>query len=131
MRKDTYSSEQISEYNESLAKTVRLAECWERINRFKRRGNHKGWKNELDIVLDEIIPDAKMLLSETDYKKHIVGNLKEFNKHISENLKENNTPKLVYWLRTKERLTRYVQNLTGKGIKIKQIKDLGRAIEIS
>jgi len=122
-----YSSENISEFNESALKNYRLAECWNRCNTYKSLGNLKKWKTELDIAADELLPDGELLLSELDYKKYSKM-LNKINKKIIMAEKENSKAKITFWLRQRERTLRLIQNRIGRGVRIKTIEDAGRAI---
>ena len=128
--KDGYSSDKTSQFNAMMAKMERISYSWSNLNEFKREGRINAYKNELDIVADEIIPDAMVLLSPKDYKKFIVVKLNGINTKIIENLKIKNNKKIWYWLRAKERVLRYVDNLTGRGLKINQKRNIKRAIEL-
>jgi len=127
MEENQYSSDNISEYNESALKTMRLAECWNRCNVQKSVGNLIGWKVELDIAADEILPDAELLLSIADYKL-FAGKLSKIHKKIIEAEKEKSKAKRTFWLRQRERTLRLINNKIGRGVKIKYLEDAGRAI---
>ena len=124
----TGDSTQTSYYHESYLKNLRLAECWQLANLYKRKGNLSKWKEELDIAFDELSSDAKIILTNANYDKYIKEMLSKINKSISLNQREKNKPKLAYWLRVKERVLRHIQNLTGRGTKIIEKKDKGKAI---
>jgi hypothetical protein len=125
-----YSSEKTSEFNSMVAKMYRISECWINVNDHKRKGALNKWKSELDIVSDELLPDARVLLSQKDYTRHVSQDLKLINKKIIDATKEQNRSKISHWLRQKERMLRYIDNLTGRGLKIKKIKDIKRAITL-
>lgn len=124
----TGESNQTSYYNESWMKTLRLAQCWNNANYYKRRGNIRKWKDELDIAFDELSSDAKIILTKPDYENYVEQKLKTANLKIIKAEKENQVAKICYWLRFKERIIRHIQNLTGRGTKIIEKKDVGRAI---
>lgn len=125
MKPDSYSSDEMSEFNEAFFQIQRISQCFEKCNQYHRRGLFGKWKTELDIIWDEMMADCHQLLTDKDYEILVTNGVIMCHSKIIEANKENNREKLYYWLRRKHRIMRLILNKTGKGTKIIKMEDEG------
>lgn len=119
--------QQYSYFNEAGLKINRINYLWEQALQAKLNGKLKQYDNCISSVLDEIVPDAKLILSDAEYKKHM-KNIKEINEAITKYRKDRKRNLIYHWLKVKERRARLIQNEIGSGAKIVQKEDKGHAI---
>ena len=109
----------ISEFNEGLARAMRISNCWLDCNRYRKRGLFKKWNIELDTIWDEMADVAKDILNTEEYQIYL-HYIRKCNEGIIEN--KNDKIKLYFWLRRKHRILKEIQDRVGLGIKLKKLK---------